>query len=260
MRLLFPFIALLLLAAACSSTPDYVIPQKKMAALMADIYTGDAVVESASRDWRQDSVRRVLLHSIYQRHGVTAEDVDTSLVWYGHNIQAYMDMCKLTEDILQQRIDEVERQGGHSDRVVAAVTVDGDSVDVWAGARTRRNTPLSPSEYTTFVLQPDRNWDLGDRYTLSMKGVQTRMPLTMTLTVEYNNGSGETRTFVGPAEGLNRVTLVLDSARTASSVYGSFRYTPAPGEVSYLDSISLYRTRMRADNNALRQGQISFKF
>ncbi|MDE6378502.1 MAG: hypothetical protein K2K72_07145, partial [Duncaniella sp.] len=98
------------------------------------------------------------------------------------------------------------------------------------------------------------------RYTLSMKGVQTHMPVRMYLTVEYNDGSGETRSFFGPAEGFNRLTLVLDSARTASSVYGAFRYTPAPGEVSYLDSISLYRTRMRSDNNALRQGQVSFKF
>ncbi|MDE6377769.1 MAG: DUF4296 domain-containing protein, partial [Duncaniella sp.] len=201
MRLLLPFIALLVLAAACSSTPDYVIPPKKMAALMADIYTGDAVVEGAPREWRHDSVRRVLLHSIYSRHGVTAEDVDTSLAWYGMNIQAYMDMCNLTEEILQARIDEVERQGGRSERVVAAVTVDGDSVDVWTGARTRRNTPLAPSDYTTFVLQPDRNWDHGDRYTLSMKGVQTHMPVRMYLTVEYNEGSCEPRSFFGPAEG-----------------------------------------------------------
>lgn len=260
MRYLFPLISLLLLAAACSSTPGYVIPEKKMAALMADIYTGDAVVESSPREWRQDSVRQVLLTSIYRRHGVTAEQVDTSLAWYGHNIQAYMDMCKLTEELLQQRIDEVERQGGHSERVVASVTVDGDSVDVWTGSRTRRNTSLAPSDITTFVLQPDRNWDRGDRYTLSMKGVQTRMPLVMSLTVEYNDGSGETRTYIGPSEGVNSLTLVLDSARNASSVYGMYRYTASPDEVSYLDSIKLYRTRMRPDNNLLRQGQVPFKY
>lgn len=258
MRLLLPFLALLL-GVACSSTPGYVIPEKKMAALMADIYIGDAVVEGSPREWRQDSLRQVLLHSIYSRHGVTAEDVDSSLTWYGHNMQAYMDMCKLTEEILQKRIDEEERQGARGERVVSSVSVDGDSVDVWPGIRSRRNIGLAPSDYTTFALQSDRNWDRGDRYTLSLKGLMTRMPVTLFLAVEYNDGSGESRTYVGPAEGLNRVTLVLDSARNASSVYGAIKYVPAPGEVSYLDSISLYRTRMRSDNRSLRQGQVSFK-
>ena len=243
------------MAASCSRTPGYVIPEKKMAALMADIYTGDAVVEGARRTWAKDSVRQVLLHSIYRRHGVTAEQVDTALVWYGHNIQAYMDMCQLTEEILQKRIDEVESQGAHGDRYVASVTADGDSVDVWTGLRWRRNSALSPSDSTSFVLTPDRNWDRGDRYILSVKGVGTRRPVTLSMAVDYNDGTTEMRTMTLPPEGRNSITLVLDSAKTASSLYGYIKYQPMPGEVSYLDSISLYRTRMRDNNRLLREGQ-----
>ena len=255
MRRFIPFIALFVVVTACSHTPGYVIPEKKMAALMADVYTGDAVVEHTPREWRRDSTRQVLLQSIYMRHGVTAEQVDSSLKWYGHNIQAYMDMCKLTEEILQSRIDEAERQGGRSDVTMASVTIDGDSVDVWTGVRSRRNTSQSPSDFMTFVLSPDRNWDRGDRYTLSVKGVGTRMPVMLDLAVDYSDGTTETRSFAGPGEGLNRVMLVLDSAKTASSVYGSIRYHVAPAEVSYLDSISLVRTRMRDDNYVVRRGQ-----
>lgn len=258
MRRLFPLILLLTVAAACSDTPDYVIPKDKMASLMADIYIGEAVVESSPRQWVRDSTRTVLLQSIYARYGVTAEDVDSSMVWYGRNIQSYMEMLTLAEDKLKGRIDEAERQGGASDRVTAAVTVDGDSVDVWTGLRSRRNSPTTPSDYITFNLTPDRNWDRGDRYTLSVKGIGTRMPVSLRLGVEYGDGTVEAQFYKGPGEGVSSVRLVLDSAKTASTVYGSIKYHAAPDEVSYLDSISLVRTRMGDDNNALRRGQLSF--
>ena len=65
--------------AACSKTPDYVISEDRMASLMADLYMGDAVVENDNRSYRNDSVRKVLIQSVYAKHGVTRHDVDTSL-------------------------------------------------------------------------------------------------------------------------------------------------------------------------------------
>ena len=41
---------------ACDSTPDYVIPPKKMAQLMADVHVGEAVVENNSREYGNDSL------------------------------------------------------------------------------------------------------------------------------------------------------------------------------------------------------------
>ena len=54
---------------------------------------------------------------------------------------------------------------------------------------------------------------------------------------------------------MSRLLLVLDSAKVASTVYGTIHYAALPGEVSYLDSITLVRTRGRNDNVAARQGQ-----
>lgn len=245
----------LLLLASCSKAPGYVISQDKMARVMADVYMGDAVVENAPRDWNNDSLRQVFLQSIYAKHGVTAEQVDTSLIWYGHNIQAYMDMCTQAEEILQKRIEEAERQGGKIDRNVRTTSIDGDSVDVWPGVKNRRNMANMPSEYLTFALSSDRNWDRGDRYTLSVKGLNTRRPVVLNVAVDYNDGTSEYTTLSAPAENMNRLLLVLDSAKVATSVYGMIHYSPAMDEISYLDSITLVRTRGRNDNVKAREGQ-----
>lgn len=253
-------IVALFLLMACSRTPDYVISEKKMAQLMADIYVGDAVVENESRTYRNDSMRKVLMQSIYAKHGVTREQVDTSLYWYGHNIQEYMEMCRLTEEILQKRIEEAERAGGKAERAPRQMSVDGDSVDVWTGIRTRRNTTDIASDFIAFHVSTDKNWERGDRYTLSVKGLNTHKAVTLSLAVDYNDGTTEYKWFNGPADGMNRLLLVLDSAKVASTVYGSIHYAAAPKEVSYLDSITLVRTRGRNDNVRAREGQSVSRF
>ena len=81
-----------LLFASCDRTPDYVIKPDDMASLLVDIHKGEGVVDLNSSAYRSDSARKVLKQSIYMRHGVTAEQVDTSLVWYGHNIEKYIEV------------------------------------------------------------------------------------------------------------------------------------------------------------------------
>ncbi|MDE6684061.1 MAG: DUF4296 domain-containing protein [Duncaniella sp.] len=253
------FAALLLVMMACSRTPDYVIPKDKMAQLMADVYLGDAVVDNNSREYNTDSLRRVLMQSIYLKHGVTSQQVDTSLDWYGHHVQVYIEMCNLTEEILQKRIDAAERAGGKSEKAPRLMSLDGDSVDVWTGIRNRRNTSDMASDFIAFNIASDKNWERGDRYTLSVKGLNTRRPVTLALAVDYNDGSTEFKWFNGPAEGMNRLLLVLDSAKVASSVYGSIHYAGMKNEISYLDSITLVRTRGRDDNVSARTGQTVVK-
>lgn len=255
MRNLVLILLSLLIFAGCDSTPDYVIPPKKMAELMADIHTGEAVVESNNRSFPNDSVKKTFMQSIYLKHGVTSQEVDTSLYWYGHNLNKYMDVYNRTIEILENRIAEAERAGGKSDRAPMRVSVDGDSVDIWQGAATRRNSALLPSEYLSFHYSTDKNWERGDRYTINVKPVGTHSPVTLNLAVEYNDGTTEYVSASESGEGMKHLVLVLDSAKVASSVYGSIHYSPFGDEISYLDSISIVRTRGRNDNVRARAGQ-----
>uniref|UniRef100_UPI002574FC70 hypothetical protein n=1 Tax=Duncaniella freteri TaxID=2530391 RepID=UPI002574FC70 len=90
---------------------------------------------------------------------------------------------------------------------------------------------------------------------LSVKGVNTHNLVTLNMAVDYNDGTTEYRWYNGPADGMNRLLLVLDSAKVASTVYGAIHYAASPKEISYLDSISLVRTRGRNDNVRAREGQ-----
>lgn len=227
---------------------------------MADVHTGEAVVESQYMAYGSDSARRELLQAIYARHGVTSAEVDTSLVWYGHHIEKYMKVYEQTEKILAERIADAERDGAKSDEPVAhamaSPTLEGDSVNIWKGIRTRRNSAYIPSDYIKFNFNSDRNWEPGDRYLLSVRGLYTTAPIEMTMVVDYTDGTSEYRS-ISSGAGMNaqRLTLVLDSTKTATNIYGNIHYKAHGTEVSYLDSISLVRMRGRNRNIDDRMGQ-----
>lgn len=253
--LLTLLVVLLALLSSCSKTPSHVIPEDKMAEIIADINVGNVIVDAERSQYRDDSSRMVLMQSIYARHGVDAAMVDTSLVWYGHNIDRYVKVCEKAEEILTARIEKVEQSGGKTSQPQNSAILDGDSVNLWPGVPTLRIAGSPASDFQSFMLTSDRSWDRGDRYTLSAKGINTQGNVTMYLAADYNDGTTEFITSVRPAENVASLLFVVDSSKVANRVYGSLYYHGSEGEIAYLDSITLVRTRGRNDNVAARKGQ-----
>ena len=100
------------LLASCSSRPGEVLSDDVMAALLADLYVGEAytVLEgpmAASASIGDiDSAQRVLRQGTMQKHGVTEAQFDTTLRWYGHHLDRYDDVC---EKVIE-RIKEAGRE------------------------------------------------------------------------------------------------------------------------------------------------------
>lgn len=234
-----------LLLAACSGRPSGVLGKEDMAQLLADIHIGESAIAANSRQFPTDSAKRAFLQSIYMKHGVTREEVDSSMSWYGYNMDKYMEVYDRTVEILEERLEKAQDLAGSSAEGLTEVSteLEGDSVDVWPGIRTRRFATTMPNEIITFSLNSDRNWEKGDVYTLRTKIIDNHAPLYYSIAVDYSDGQREyiSRTLNG--DGWHDMQFVLDSARTAQRVYGAISYQPRQGETVFIDSISLMRTR-----------------
>ena len=114
---------------ACDRTPDYVIGPKEMTSLLVDIHKGESVIDLNRSAYSSDSMRKVVKQSIYAKHGVTAEQVDTSLVWYGHNVEKYIEIYDGVIEQLEKDIKNADVSSG-GERLHLAVV--GDSVDAWS--------------------------------------------------------------------------------------------------------------------------------
>lgn len=247
--------------AACSKTPSYVIAPDEMALLMADIHTGEAVADNSGA-FRSDSLRQMLKQSILARHGVSSETFDTSLYWYGRHVDVYMEVNEKTIDILQNRLTEAEKIGA-TEANVRLIYTDSDSAVVWSSPSMIRFSARSPMYTSTFNLRSDRGWERGDAYTLSLRPVKPVAPISAVVAVSYDDGSVEyvDTTFPSDAEGLQQLTLYLDSTRVARQVYGALTVPRLESGAMYVDSISLLRTRTRsrALYNGASQHRVSLR-
>lgn len=254
MRIIPGILFLALLATfGCRRTPGYVIGTDEMAEIIADLNTAEAVVETNHSTFPTDSARSVLRQSVYMSHGITEEQFDTSMVWYGRNIDRYIDMCERAVEILQERQERLGAQ--MADRM--AVSVSGDSVDVWQSSHYLNLNRRLPSQIIYFTLTADENWQPGDYYTWRMKIINGEPSMRWGFMAEYEDGSVETLNLATSGREWSEASFLSDSTKTMKEIRG---YADL-GEQSglYVDSISLVRKRIDPEKYSQRYRQRRFR-
>lgn len=237
LRLIMP-LAITVSATSCRHTPEGVLEQEEMAQLMADIHMGEALVDFNYSTYPNDSTRKMLKQSIYAAHKVTAEEVDTSFVWYGNHIEDYITVYDRTIEIIQERQRNLASAGSMQ------ISVAGDSVQVWGGPQRLVVHKHMPSRIIGFNLTPDSTWQKGDIYTLKYKPINSQAKAASRLLIDYSNG---TTVYVEDPETRQSTSNVLkiqvDSTLTPLRVYGYISFIPDENVSFEVDSISLTRVR-----------------
>ncbi len=229
-----------LLFAACKKVPSHVIQPDDMASLMADIHTAEVVVEMSRSGIFNDSLKQVMRESVYMRHGVNSQEVDSSIAWYGRNIKYYMEVYDKTIEILEHRLIE------SGNRIAAdnALSIAGDSVDVWPNPRFISINDRLPSKLITFSFDRDHNWEKGDNYTWRAKLFNTDGTMEWLIGVEYSNGSVEWISQNQEGDGWRYIAIQTDSLRTPTRLFGYISAINRPGTDMRLDSVELVRKRL----------------
>lgn len=237
--LVFP-LALIILVS-CSKVPGYVVKPQAMARLLADQYMAESLMEQSTGEWRDDSSKLAMRLAVFQRNGITEAQFDTSMVWYGHNLDLYTQVQDLTIEELERRVSDI---GKDMSVTAVAMAVSGDSVDVWNLSPTLLLTPDGPSRILRFSLQADDNWRRGDVYAWRMKTVRDTSPLAVHLAVDYSDGSVETVTIPTATQQWRQAQLMTDSTRVPVRVSGWVWFSPDTRPMITVDSISLTRSRL----------------
>lgn len=229
--------------AACSKVPSGIIPPHKMAKLIADTHTAEAVIDNNRRIFNNDSMRRAMQQSVYMRYGYTTAEVDSSLAWYGRHIKLYMDVYDEAIEILEQRLIE----SGNRVAAANALSVAGDSVDVWPSARTLTFNDRMPSQYITFSFDRDHNWLRGDHYTWRAHFFNTPNDARWLIGTQYADGTVETISESISGDGWKELKIQTDSTADPVRIFGYLYSLPKPGANMRLDSLELVRKRVNPD-------------
>lgn len=248
---IFAAVMLLLCCGSCKRVPGYVIQPEEMAQLLADRHVAEAVVEYNAGPWRRDSSRIALRDAVYARHGVTQADVDTSLDWYGHNLNRYMEVYDRTIELLETRVANSDTRL----RTDNSLTIAGDSVDVWPGVRFYSIGTLSPANNIRFALNADENREQGDSYTWRAKFVNNPDGSSWTIVAEYADTVVEYAHERVHGPGWHELTMQTDSTREAVRIYGMLLTQPETKAPVWIDSVSLVRNHVQPETYSRRSRQ-----
>jgi hypothetical protein len=171
-------------------------------------------------------------------------------MWYGHNLERYQKIYDRTIEILENRLAHINVASSGN-----ALNVAGDSVDVWYSSRHLTLNNHKPTNFITFSICPDENWEHGDVYIWRLKTLNNNKPLPITITAEYADGVIETSSSNNTNNGWHVVQLATDSTKNMQRIYGVAHISlPETGQL-YIDSISLVRKRLNQDTYNTRYKQ-----
>lgn len=227
-----------LLLTACKGVPGDVIQPDEMSALLADMHIGDAVVELNRNHYPDDSTKMLLKQSILARHGVDNARFDSSLVWYAHNPEKYLEVYDNAIELLQNRMDR------NNAEIAGSLSVAGDSVDLWSGSHYITVDSRSATRFVTFNIDADGNIEPGDRFTWRGKFVNNIPQAQWGISATYADGTVEVLESRADREGWNEIEFVSDSTLKLSKIYGFIQLEPRPGVATWVDSIQLVRKRI----------------
>lgn len=232
-----------LLFASCSRTPDNVLSKGDMADLLVDLQLATAVANQNPEKYPTDSMKQLLKQSVFEKHHITEAEFDTSLMWYGHNLDTYTEVY---DDVIAQLQKREQKAVEESRKAGEQATLAGDSVDIWTLPHRQIFNKRQIGQYAmlAFSIPADDNTKAGDRYEWNMRLYNGSEAAEAVLGVDYAGGGSEYQVRTVPMDERTRIILQSDSTKKVIRVFGHMVYNLKRDNTLFADSLSLYRTRM----------------
>ncbi|MCM1319490.1 MAG: DUF4296 domain-containing protein [Muribaculaceae bacterium] len=223
-----------IMVSSCSRRPKEVLSDKEAASLLADLHIADAYgtyeynVGSGITSEDGDSIRKVLRQSVMKEHGVSERQLDTTLGWYGHNLDKYEEMYELViENIAKKQKQIADMKGAEEDAMPT----------LWPYPTKLRLSGAKGTPYLLTFNIPGSKIPKGGRLAWEAKTLNSRQPIDIYIAAEYADGTvGYISRSLMSSE-RQHVTLQTDSTKQVKNVYGYLRIPQI--QPLLLDSVTL---------------------
>ncbi|MGL5786555.1 MAG: DUF4296 domain-containing protein [Bacteroidales bacterium] len=213
---LFLFIAIF---SACKKN-KYLLSESKMENIIYDLYVGEAVIDNSPSNLRGEEYKRDLYLTVLTNNGVTEEQYDSSLVYYGQNVDDYY-------KIYDKVVARLEKDEAKYERLAAAEqnaqkSLSGDSIDIWNG---EKHFAVLPFGHTQIIrtIPTDENFKAGDRFELNFNiniypaKLIVESPV-LYLTISYSDATVQTTSVKLDREGVYKVNIEGEKDKPISRI------------------------------------------
>lgn len=243
-----------LLASCTVKVPSHIIQEREMENLLYDYHLMQAMAGDLGGG---SNVKRMQYEQyVFDKHGVTEAEFDSSLAWYMRNTRKMEEIYRKLNTRFMAQKEALAAVALPNQRIDKISNV-GDTVDVWPDYRLLRLTDAPMRNRVSFTLSADSNYHVRDSFVWQMqacflgeKVVRTRAVMTLTLFMDKDT--------IGATAGIDStgryvLTLHCDSNYALKQMVGNVYYYPLekdtipsvnPGNLSdnlILSGISLVR-------------------
>lgn len=243
---------------ACSKRPEMVVDEDKMVDVMVDIHKSEALVGLNPGKFTTDSVKKVYRQTIFKKHGITQEQFDSSLAWYGRHID---DFVKVYDRVLaeyEDQLNDANKRAEESGEIYEAMANDADNM--WNLAPFQMIAWDSDRQNIGFELTDSNTINKGDRLRWQLRATNVTSRVDMLLGVDYTNGTTAYNTKIINQDGKYNLTLQTDSSFKVERVFGVVRCVPQRLEIVFIDSIVVDKLPLQPNTYNQIFGQRIFSF
>lgn len=215
----------------CSDKPKEALSERKMVKLMADLQLAEAysntmgISHYGSTDKRSEIGKGVLA-----AHGVTQEQLDSTLAWYGRNIDDYTELYEKVDKEIVSRRKKIMKEGSQQEI---------NSADMlWPYQTHGVLSQLGNSDAWIFSLESP-SLEKGDMLEWTMR-LSEMAQINGVLGVEYEDGTSDAYSQLLSGNKLKyEMILQTDTGKTVRRVYGTVRLRDNSQKPVFADSIML---------------------
>lgn len=248
-----PCLAMLMFSACSDKPSDGVLDPVKLEAVLYDYHLAQVMVSDLPSNQRYK--KELYFDYIYDKHGITQADVDSSLAYYSRYPEGLSEIYVRLADRIKGDISRLSEEQ-QSIKVRESSAVVGDSVDLWYDLPIIEMTssPLGNNRYT-FTIPTDTNFKRGDHLAWSGRalflqgGVDSlHRYLYLDLKIEYMNDSVARADTLLYTSGV--FSLVVADSAMVKSIHGSaYLKSPDADERMLMVNPTLMRWRDRGGDS-----------
>ncbi len=246
---------MLLLVACGKQRPSHVLPPEQLEAILYDYHLAQSMISDlpSSERYQKD----LYFDYVYAKHGVTAAQVDSSLVYYARYPKELSAVYLRLADKVEGNLKRIEQEDLLT-ILRKPKAVEGDSADLWYDSPLVQMSPSSIANHFTTEVPYDTNFKSNDRLAWSGKTLfihsdvdSLRRYLHLTLSVKYANDSLTSVDTTLYTTGVFHLAIADTAGYKLRSVWGNAYYKGTDGSgplLIYDNHLMRYRHVAPADS------------
>ncbi len=155
-------ISVILLNGCKPSRPSNVMSESKMEKVLVDYHLAQGMASLSDKTAEKD--RYKFIHGVFQKHGITEAEFDTSLVYYSVNSEK---LDKIYNRVLIKIQTQAEKMGVDAKTTknrFANLTAQGDTANIWTDKSTATILRNKTANLYQFYLHADTTYRAGDSF------------------------------------------------------------------------------------------------